>query len=123
MPAGSSSATSVTRERHCHLNQQRKRAHLWTRRFRAQTERVTASPFAGFTVCPAVTSGNLATLYQAVTAFERGAHPDFGAAAPGSYELDPGVLARALDPDDKPVYAPRAQGTATTAGACRRAAA
>jgi len=57
-------------------------------------------------------------MYQAVTAFEPAAHPDFGAAAPGSYELDPGMLARSLDPEGRPVYGQRDAGTATTAGAC-----
>ena len=57
-------------------------------------------------------------MYQAVTAFEPAAHPDFGAAAPGAYELDPGMLARTLDPKGRPVYGQRDGGTATTAGAC-----
>jgi len=72
---------------------------------------------AGFTVCPAVSAGREATVYQAVTAFEPAAHPDFGAAAPGSYVLDLGMLARTLDPDGRPVYSESAGGTATTAGA------
>ena len=73
---------------------------------------------AGFTLCPAVSAGEKASVYQAVTAFEPGAHPDFGAAASGSYELDPGILARTLDSAGRPVYGHLDGGTVTTAGAC-----
>ena len=68
-------------------------------------------------MCPAVTSGQAPTVYQAVNTFAPAAHPDFGSAALASYRLDPGVMAHALDAGGRPVYAVRNKGTATTAGA------
>ncbi len=68
-------------------------------------------------MCPAVTAGKSATVYQAINTISRVDHPDFGAAAHASYRLDPGVVADELDPAGRPVYAVRARGTATTAGA------
>ena len=68
-------------------------------------------------MCPAVTAGTSATVYLAVNTFGDAKHPDFGAAAHASYRLDPGVVADELDPAGRPVYAARAHGTATTAGA------
>ena len=73
---------------------------------------------AGFTVCPAVATGPTSTLYQAVNAFAPGVHSDFGAAASGSYQLDPGLLQNTLDASGQPGYALRDAGSATTAGAC-----
>ena len=69
-------------------------------------------------MCPAVTAGKPATVYQAINAFGPAKHPDFGAAAHASYRLDPGVVVDELDSTGRPVYALRADGTATTAGAC-----
>ncbi len=68
-------------------------------------------------MCPAVTAGKSATVYQAVNTFGPADHPDFGAATHASYRLDPGIVADELDPGGGPVYAARAHGTATTSGA------
>jgi hypothetical protein len=56
-------------------------------------------------------------MHQAVNTFAPGAHPDFGTAAFGSYQLDPGVLQLSLDSNGLPAYAPLDGGSVTTVGA------
>ena len=70
---------------------------------------------AGFTPCPAVTSGPSVTLYQAVTTFSPDVCPDFGAADFPTFELDPGVVGPSLDAAGAPVYASETS-TPTTSG-------
>ncbi len=71
---------------------------------------------AGFTPCPAVTSGPTVALHQAVTTFSPDTSPDFGAAGFPTFELDPGVVGPSLDAAGLPTYA-SPSSTPTTSGA------